>query len=63
MASNSEWEHFANELGFEGADREAFAENIKEWADDFKSFDDEVRRSEGVTEEDLAIRINVRDYD
>jgi hypothetical protein len=41
----------------------SFEHRVKEWADEFKPFENAVRESAVVSEKDLAIRINVRDYD
>ncbi len=50
-------------LGLEQAKLEVLEANYNTWQKSLGPFRDELKRSEAVSEEDLVIRINVRDYD
>lgn len=50
-------------LGLDSAKLEVLEANYKAWQKSLGPFRDELKRSEAVSEEDLVIRINVRDYD
>lgn len=61
--SSEAYDELAKVLGFDDKQRSHFDERVKEWQAAFKPFADGVRSADQVSEEDLAVRINVRDYE
>lgn len=53
----------AQELHLDEAQVSALMKNYAAWEEPLRGLEEAIRRSEAVTEDDLAIRINVRAYD
>jgi hypothetical protein len=53
----------ARVLAFNAEQLAEFNKRQSEWGESLQGFEQELKRSESVSEDDLAIRINVRDFD
>jgi hypothetical protein len=56
-------EALAKGLGLDATATADLKRNLERWEGSLSALEDELARSELVTEADLAVRINVRDYE